>query len=641
MIDLIIITAFIIYAISSGLRARKQASQGLNDYFLAGQSIKGWQAGVSMAATQFAADTPLMVMGLVATGGIFLFWQLWVYGIAFLFMGFVFSMKWRRSGVLTDAELAEVRYSGRGLLFLRSAKAIYYGTVINCVVMAFVLVAAVRIAEIFLPWHLWLPSGFFESFSQLTQLLGLDQVLLMNKGLADPAATIYQPQLALQLATNNVISLASLLLFTTFYATTGGLRSVIATDVLQFILAMVGTAAYAYFVVNHIGGLDQLGTQLQQLYGAEQAHRMMSFSPDVGTVLLPFLIIMSMQWLFQMNADGTGYLAQRSMACRSERDATIAAVVFAWLQVVFRSLLWIIIALGLLVVFPFTEADVLSQTFKADREILFATGIRELLPPGITGLMLTGLLAALASTIDTHLNWGASYWSNDIYQRLICQAWLKREPKSHELVIAARLSNLLILGIALAIMTQLDSIQQGWKISLLFGAGMGSVLILRWLWERINLYSELAAMAVSIIAGPLLLMWFPPIDGLSVDPNEAWRLGLMALISSSAAIAVTFITPATDDETLVAFYRRIQPLGWWRRTAWKAGESMDMSRRRLWQKLSFVVTCSISMFTALYGLTRLLVPHPDTWWGYPVGALVVSVVLLPHWWWGIFQVKKE
>ncbi len=159
MIDLLIVLAFIAYSISNGFRNRAKASKGLSEYFLAGKTLRGWRAGFSMAATQFAADTPLLVMGLLAVGGVYSFWRLWVYGLAFLMMGFLLGKAWRRAGVLTDAELTEIRYSGKGVLLLRGLKAVYYGTVINCVVMAFVLVAAVRIFEIFLPWHEWLPAG--------------------------------------------------------------------------------------------------------------------------------------------------------------------------------------------------------------------------------------------------------------------------------------------------------------------------------------------------------------------------------------------------------------------------------------------------------------------------------------------------
>ncbi len=159
MIDLLIVTLFVIYAVSTGFRARRKASQNLQEYFLAGRTLSGWRAGLSMAATQFAADTPLLVTGLIATGGIFLVWRLWVYGLGFLMIAFIFAACWRRAGVLTDAELTEIRYSGPGVLPLRILKALYYGTVMNCVVIAMVLIAAVRIAEVFLLWHEWLPEG--------------------------------------------------------------------------------------------------------------------------------------------------------------------------------------------------------------------------------------------------------------------------------------------------------------------------------------------------------------------------------------------------------------------------------------------------------------------------------------------------
>ena len=218
MIDLFIVLAFVIYAITSGLRARKKASENLQEYFLAGKTLTGWRAGFSMAATQFAADTPLLVMGLIATGGIFLVWRLWIYGIAFLMMGFIFSATWRRAGVLTDAELTEVRYSGKGVLPLRVLKAVYYGTVINCVVMAMVLVAAVRIAEVFLPWHEWLPDFLFNPILNFTQWIGVSL----------GGATGLDPGIA---TANNLISIMVILSFTALYSTTGGLRSVVATDV--------------------------------------------------------------------------------------------------------------------------------------------------------------------------------------------------------------------------------------------------------------------------------------------------------------------------------------------------------------------------------------------------------------------------
>ncbi|MGD2140151.1 MAG: Na+:solute symporter [Burkholderiales bacterium] len=614
MIDLLIVGAFVIYAVSSGLAARRVASTGLQEYFLAGRTIKGWRAGVSMAATQFAADTPLLVVGLIASGGIFLIWQLWVYGIAFLMMGFVFAVHWRRAGVLTDAEFTELRYSARGALTLRTIKALYYGTLINCVVMAFVLVAAVRIAEVFLPWHEWLNAGLYQSLVQATRATGF-AISSSATGLGADIA-----------ATNNLISIVVLVGFTLFYSAAGGLRSVIATDVVQFALAMIGTLAYALVMINATGGLSGLSERIVAIYGQAKASELLSFAPSGETLLMPFLVIMALQWFFQMNSDGTGYLAQRSMACRSDRDARVAAVVFAWLQIVLRSLIWIVIGLGLLVLYPFDPQASGSDGFVAAREMLFVQGIDDLLPTGLRGLMITGMLAALASTVDTHLNWGASYWSNDLYDRLLCRAWLKRAPGNHELVWVARLSNVLILILALVIMSQLGSIQQGWKMSLLLGAGTGSVLVLRWLWERINLYSELAAIVVALVASGLLLHLFP-------DAEQEWlRLGLMALLSTVAAVGITFVTPRTEQHVLSAFYQRVRPVGWWRKTAEVNGDDPVNPLQRLMRDAMFVFTGAISLLFMLVGLGRLLVRAPGDSMLVSLLLVGIAIAAVPFWW---------
>ncbi len=609
MLDALIVFAFVAYAISSGFLARRQASRGLTEYFLAGRTLKGWQAGTSMAATQFAADTPLLVTGLVATAGLFGVWRLLIYGIAFLLMAYVFSALWRRAGVLTDAELTEIRYAGGAVLPLRVLKAVYYGTVINCVVLAMVLVAAVRIAEVFLPWHAWLPGDLYGAVMGVVRAVGVT----LHSG-----ATPLDPLVA---TTNNLLSIGAILGFTALYSTTGGLRAVVATDIAQFALAMLGTIAYAWFVVRAAGGLGGLTDRVGELYGAATADRLLSFAPGAGDVLLPFLVIVGLQWFFQMNSDGTGYLAQRSMGCATDRDARTAGVLFAWLQIFLRSLPWLLIAVGLLILYPFTDAAAASADFAASREILFVTGIDELLPVGIRGLMLTALLAALASTIDTHLNWGASYWSNDIYQRLVSQRWLRREPGNRELVLVARLSNVFIIGIALVVMANLGSIQTAWFVSLLFGAGMGSVLVLRWVWERINLYSELAAMALSLLVAPILLV--------TTDQEWVW-LSVMALVSTLGAVAITFVTPRTDEPRLRAFYRRVRPPGFWRRTAEAEGDDAAQPMRALGRGLASTGLTALSLYLLLFGVATLLVSRTVAA-GWSWLAIVAAVALVPVW----------
>ena len=617
MIDLLIVMTFVSLSIFTGLRARKKASQNLQEYFLAGKTLTGWKAGLSMAATQFAADTPLLVTGLIATGGIFLLWRLWIYGIAFLMMGFIFGASWRRAGVLTDAELTEIRYSGKGVLSLRVLKAVYYGTVINCIVLAMVLVAAVRISEVFLPWNEWLPPGLYDLLLTITRSLGL---------YIGTISTAVDPAIA---TTNNLISILLILGFTALYSTTGGLRSVVVTDLMQFVLAMIGTLIYAFIIVDHVGGLTAMVEKISAIYGSETADKLLSFGPPGGEMLMPFLIIISIQWFFQMNSDGTGYLAQRTMACATDKDARIAAMVFTWMQVLVRSLIWLVIGVGLLVIYPFTPETASGDHFVAARELLFVTGIDDLLPIGIRGLMLTGLLAALASTIDTHLNWGASYWSNDVYNRLICNHWLKREPKNRELVLVARLSSVIILIIALIIMANLGSIQTTWFISLLFGAGIGSVLVMRWLWERINLHSELAAMAISLVLAPILLV----ATNAGWIRDEEWiRLSLMALFSTVAAVTVTYFTPRTDVKVLKAFYKRVNPVGFWRKTAALVDGDPRKPLNDFIGEAKTTLLTALSLFLMLIGAGKLLIRPPTESSFLPWLCIALSLFLIRFWW---------
>jgi solute:Na+ symporter, SSS family len=277
MVDLFIVIAFILYAITAGFRARKKASENLQEYFLAGRTLKGWRAGFSMAATQFAADTPLLVSGLIATGGIFMVWRLWIYGIAFLMIGFIFAANWRRAGVLTDAELVEVRYSGKGVLTLRVLKAIYYGTAINCVVMAMVLVAAMRIAEVFLPWHEWLPGSLYGFFMSITRGVGLH----LGEGVLG-----LEPDIN---TTNNLISILVIVSFTALYSTTGGLRSVVATDVMQFSLAMIGTIVYAIVIIREIDGWGAVTEKLWIFTGRNMLYRSFLFHRQEASYCFLFL----------------------------------------------------------------------------------------------------------------------------------------------------------------------------------------------------------------------------------------------------------------------------------------------------------------------------------------------------------------
>lgn len=605
-IDLLIFAAFLGYSIWSGLRSRSIASQNLEEYFLAGRTLPGWKAGLSMAATQFAADTPLLVTGLIATAGIFSLWRLWIYAIAFLLMGLLLGRVWRRAGVITDAELAELRYVGRSATILRGLKAIYFGVIFNCTVMAMVLFAATRIAEPFLLWNDWLPAWLFDPVVSVVRCLGLSLTLNSH----DAAWATH--------SANNVISLFAIIAVTTLYSTTGGLRAVVDTDVVQLAVALLGTSIYAVAVVWHVGGLSALRQQLDAIYGAPRATQLLAFTPDrAADASLAVLGLLAIQWFAQMNSDGTGYLAQRSMACKSDRDALSAALVFVVTQVLLRSLLWLPIGLGLLVLLPMTSGDVLSLT--AQREATYVEGIVRFLPAGARGLLLTGMLAALASTLDTHLNWGASYFANDLYKRMYCELWRKQAPSERTLVWVARGSNLLILGLSLIVLSQLKSIQSAWSASLLLGAGMGVPLLLRWLWWRISAASELAAIAASLVAAPLLL-WLVQSDPL--------RMLIMTVLTASSAIVLTLRWPPEISKELTSFYLRVRPAGFWRPVALAVGDSPYRAIHELARGLLATVYGSICVFSLLMLLGSLMLQAPSPSWLPQRGAWLVGLALL-------------
>lgn len=618
--------AFVAYCVAQGFRHRAIAGQSLEQYFLAGRSLPGWKAGISMAATQFAADTPLVVTGLIASAGIFGLWRLWIYAPAFLLLGFVLGPSWRKAGVLTDAELSEARYGGRAAAVLRVVKAVYFGTVWNCVVLAMVLLGATRIAEPFLTWNTWLPAAWFDPLLHVVKAVGVPLTIVAG----DPAQW---PADVWTRSANNLLSIAVLVAVTAFYSMTGGLRSVVATDLVQFAIMMAGTFAYAWCLLAHVGGWNALPEHLVALFARgsagplSSADHLLSFTPS-HEIPLAFLTVLALQWLAQMNSDGTGYLAQRTMACRSDRDAKQAALCFTVAQILFRSLLWLPIGVGLLVLFPPQNSPATEAVYVAEREFTYVLGMREVLPAGIKGLVLTAMLAALASTVDTHLNWGASYWSNDLYKRGICQGWLGKEPSPRSLVQVARLSNGILLLLALGVMIHLGSIQEAWLRSLLLGAGMGGLLVLRWLWWRWNAWGELCG-----LLGSVLLVALSEIARL----DSATAFLLVFVGATLSGVAGTLLSAPEEQWRLVAFYRRARPPGFWAPVACAAG-CPDDGVRRLAVGLAAVAVASFSLFSVLVSVGSWVVGSPaPSWWPgsrtqWLLALFGAGVLLVPLWW---------
>lgn len=584
-LDLLIVAAFVATSLGFGLRARRLAARGMSEYFLAGRSLRGWQAGVSMAATQFAADTPLVVTGLVASAGLFGLWQLWSYGVAFLLLGFLFAPLWRRAGVVTDAELAELRYSGRGATLLRAVRAFLYGVVFNTVVVAMVLLAATVVARPFLHWEAWLPAALFQPLVSMFGALGS----------GSPAS-----------AAADFVSLALVVLFTLGYSTTGGLRGVVATDILQFVFMMAATAAYTWIAVAAAGGPRGVSEGVAEL-GYAHVYALRPPPEAFGLVA-----VFALQWLLQRNADGTGYLAQRAMACRDDAEARRAAVWFAFLQITVRSWLWVPLALALLVLFPPAGGP---ADFVSAREATFVRGMA-LLPTGVLGVMLAGMLAALASTLDTHLNWGSSYLANDLYGRVWCGALRGRAPAPRTQVWVARAGNGVLVAIAAAWIPLLGSIQAAWKATLVLGAGIGVVTILRWLWWRVTAWGELAALVASFAFAPL---------ALALLESEVSRMLGGAAIGALAGVGVSLLGPPTDPETLRRFATRVRPPGFW-------GPYEGAEPHALRRALAATAGASLSLFALLLAGLRVLAPGPQ---GASLPATVALFVLaaaaLPLW----------
>jgi len=590
-----IVAAFAVWAIGNGLRHRKAASASLASYFLADRSLPGWQAGLSLAATQFAADTPLVFTGLVATAGVFHLWQFWSYGVSFLLVGFLLAPSWRRAQVVTDAELVSLRYPGGGALALRMVRAVVFGTVMNAVVLAMVLFATALLVERLVDFGGLLPGWAFDPLVGAVRAVGVP-LTPVPPG-APLEAAVWER------SASNLLSLILLAAFTLAYATTGGLRSVVATDVVQLALMLTGTAAYAWLAWDAASGPDG-ASPVDRFLAADPGdgshRRLLSLDPSVAPgVTGGLVVVFAIQWLIQRNADGSGYLAQRVMACRTDRDARRSLVVFTVVQIVVRSFLWLALAVALLVLFPLGDPD---DAVTVAREATYLDGLDRVLPAGLLGVLVAGFLAALASTLDTHLNWGASYWANDLYAEGLCRRVLRREPGDRELVRVARGANVVLLVLALLVMSALGSIQQAWKVSLVMGAGIGPVLLLRWLWWRVTAWAELAALGTSLVAA---------VAALLLTEDEAVRMLGVAGLATVVAVVVSLAGPATSPGALVRFHDRVRPPGFWGPIAARSPSVDDARRPRRTLRRALVQTAvaAAAVFAALLaGVTWLLRP---------------------------------
>lgn len=507
-LDWIIVFGFFAILLAIGLFASRRSGKNYQEYFLSGRGMPWWLLGVSMVATTFSADTPNLVTDIVRKNGVAGNWAWWAFLLTGMLTVFVYAKLWRRSGILTDLEFYEMRYSGKVAAFLRGFRSLYLGVIFNVMIMATVSLAAIKIGG---------------------TLLGLT-----------PVTTIVVSSIVVVI-----------------YAGVGGLRGVILTDFFQFTLAMTGMVLAAIYLINlpEVGGLSGLLSH-------EVVSGKLDVLPDFNDmdVLIPLLIIpLAVQWwsVWYPGAEpgGGGYVVQRMLSAKDETNAVGATLLFNIAHYALRPWPWILIALASIIVFP--DLDSMREAFphlgnKIEDDMAFPA-MMTLLPTGLLGLIVAALIAAFMSTIASHLNWGSSYIVNDFYKR-----FLKPEAEGKELVLIGRLSTVVLMILAALFALALSNALQAFNILLQIGAGTGLIFILRWFWWRINAYSELAGMIVSFLVA-LYFQFFHP------EPIPDWQKLLIGVgITTVGWVSVTMLTRPDDYSKLISFYKLIKPhpIGW-------------------------------------------------------------------------------
>ncbi len=518
-IDWAIIVGYFAVSLGIGLWFKNRAGESFVEYFASGRSLPWWIAGTSMVATTFAADTPLAVTGLIGKHGIAGNWFWWAWAFGGMLTVFVFAKLWRRAEVLTDVELIEQRYAGAPAAALRGFRAFYIAVVMNSIIIG------------------WVTKAMATVLKQ-TVLHGSDA----------------GPEIDFALV-------AVMLVITGGYSVLSGMWGVAITDVVQFVLAMVGCVALAVVAVAHVGGIDALQTKVTAAFASHGQGDPLAFVPDFdakGTDLTfgVFAVLILTQWwaTWYPGAEpgGGGYIVQRMASCRDERHAVKATLLFQLAHYCLRPWPWILVALVAFAMHP----ELLQSK---DAGIGFPQVIRELAPTGLRGLMLVTFAAAFMSTISTQMNWGASYLVNDLYKRFVAP-----EADDRQLLRASRWASGLVLllggGVAWLMVTRGISVDDAWAFLAALGAGVGGVFLLRWFWWRINAWSELAAMFGSLAVFVGVKLWQDALPEADRMLGE-YRSLLVASISLGVWLVATVLTAPEPREHLVTFYRRIRPDG--------------------------------------------------------------------------------
>ena len=553
ILDWAIIAAYFLFNLGIGLYYSRRARGSTTEFFLSGRDVPWWLAGTSMVATTFAADTPLAVTGFVAKNGIAGNWLWWNFVMSGMMTVFFYARLWRRAGVMTDVEFAELRYSGKPAAFLRGFRALYLGIPINCIILGWVNLAMVKILKV---------------------TLGVEDT------------TAYE-------------ILIFMLLFTAFYTTISGLWGVLVTDLFQFVLKMGMVIVLAILAVHAVGGIDALKLKIMAL-DAASGHEgsRLSFFPSLHSAWLPVVTIFVYlgvnwwaSWYPGAEPGGGGYIAQRIFSAKDERNGVLATLWFNIAHYALRPWPWILTALASLILYPEL----------ADKE---AGYIKTLMDPSVfpvylRGFMLAAFAAAYMSTIGTQLNWGASYVINDFYRRFI-----SRDRGERHYVIMSQVVTVCLMVISLIVTLNLGSIGTAWRLLLVTGAGTGTVLLLRWFWWRINAWSEVSAMAVAAAVSlflQIVLKWNGD------DPRDFAYIILVTVgVTTLCWLAVTFITSPEREETLIRFYKKVRPDGpGWKRVAAASGLQVKRGGGLSAQFANWLLGCFL-IYASLFGIGKII-----------------------------------
>jgi len=561
--DWVVIAVYLLLNLLISLYYRRRSSGSTEEFFVSGRNVSWWLAGTSMVATTFAADTPLLVTGLVAKNGIAGNWLWWSLCLSGMMTVFFFARYWRRSEILTDVEFVELRYGGKPAAFLRGFRALYLGALMNCLILGWVIKAMISITTVLL-------GDAIAKGRELSISLG--------------GGTLFHYTLGAPEHTALLICVLLLVPFTGIYTFIGGLWGVLVTDLFQFILKMSMIIVLAWVAVSKLGGMALLKVQLSQVDAATRATgqatgSVLSFFPSfhlgfttdaVWTLpVITFLLYLAVQWWASWypgaEPGGGGYVAQRMFSAKDERNSLGATLWFNIAHYALRSWPWIVTGLVAVAVYSTHGGLRPSAEFAAEPEKGYVMVLRDFLPPALRGLMIAAFLAAFMSTVGTQLNWGTSYLINDFYRRFVVRKGTERH-----YVFVSKVFIVLLVILSGYTAAHINSIQSAWQLLLGMGAGTGGVLLLRWYWWRINAWSEISSMiAAFIVSISLTQVHLAGSDSVVFAKSAMITAGVTTIVW----IVTTLLTPAESDERLLRFYRRVHPtIHGWKRIAALAPE---------------------------------------------------------------------